>query len=94
MTNLPEGFRIERIERGRIIEFAVFEDGGPTWESGSPRSLLEVHLRQNEGEERFGGPAEPEIGWPSTSDKRPELARALAVALTLAADEVERKEES
>lgn len=52
-----------------------------------PRATLTVDLWFPEpGAERYGLPYnEPEISWPSTSDKRPALAIALAAALTLAA---------
>jgi hypothetical protein len=50
-----------------------------------PRSSVDVELIILK--ERYGKPCEPEISWPSTSDKRPALAKALAVMLLLAAEE-------
>lgn len=88
---LPEGFRIERSDDNHYgrITFAIFEDG-VTWpKSNQPRSVLDVTVFTNAEEDRFGGPAEPEVSWPSTSDKRPALARALAIALVMAANAVE-----
>lgn len=38
---------------------------------------------------QFGGPRDPQVSWPSTSDKRPRLARALALAMLYAAEEAE-----
>jgi hypothetical protein len=91
---LPVDWYVERYERDngyddeQFITFNVFQEGGSFWtESGEPRPELAVELTI--GGVRFGQPRGPEVSWPSTSDKRPELARALAAALQMAADEAE-----
>lgn len=85
---IPQGFRIERHDRRSHTEFAVYEDGGPTWEDGSPRPVIDVELWPADDE--LGFRSEPQISWPSTSDKRPALALALAAALVMAAEESQR----
>jgi hypothetical protein len=87
---IPAGFRIERVEKGnsigdKIITFSAYEPGVTFWKSEVPRSSVDVELIILK--ERYGKPCEPEISWPSTSDKRPALAKALAVMLLLAAEE-------
>lgn len=85
---LPEGFRIERHEgSGRIVTFSVFEVDGPTWTDGSPRSSIDVELWP--ADIAYGAPRGPRLSWPSTSDKRPVLAQALAAALVMAAEEAQ-----
>lgn len=89
---MSDKFRIERsVSRDEErVTFAVYEnEGGGKFEDGSPRAALDVTLWRAH-DDAFGGPRETEISWPSTSDKRPALARALAEALVLAADEAER----
>jgi hypothetical protein len=85
---LPMGFTIGRTERSDDhVVFDIFEDGVVWPETGTPRSILDVDVTNWE---RYGGRANPEVSWPSTSDQRPELALALAAALTLAAEEADR----
>jgi hypothetical protein len=90
-VELPDGWRVERRDHGTHFELLLFEEGGVTWpKDGSPRSALSVDVWPPDkcgGRERA-----PRIGWPSTSDKRPELAVALAYALGLAAWYVDRLE--
>jgi hypothetical protein len=81
-TNLPKGFRIERRDESHAVVFEIFEDGGPTWPSGDPRGLLDVIMYKPS----FGRET-PEVSWPSTSDKRPVLAFAVAAAIAMAAEE-------
>lgn len=84
----PEGWRIERVEHRTHATYEVYEDGGSTWGSGEPRPELEVTLWFADPD--VTGPfgrREPEVSWPSTSDRRPALAVALAAALTAAAEE-------
>lgn len=95
-----DGYYIRKSEHpvahGGFTTFEVFEnkeDGNPlrTWKTGEPRNSIAVdvyHPRVKHGET-----ARSEVSWPSTSDKRPELARALAHALQLAADEADRLDE-
>ena len=75
---------IKRMDHGSYVEFEIHE--GQTYkDSDVPRATLEVTVWLPRL--MFGGKmGGPEISWPSTSDKRPVLARALAVALTHAAD--------
>jgi hypothetical protein len=87
---IPAGFRIERVEKGnslgdKFITFSAYEPGVTYWNSEVPRSSIDVELAIVK--ERYGKPRGPEISWPSTSDKRPALAKALAVMLLLAAEE-------
>lgn len=87
---LPEGWWIERKEDTDYdppgpTRFEIFEPDGPTWKDGTPRESLTVELYP--ARQRFGQLYGPEVSWPGTSDKRPELALALAVALTMAAEE-------
>jgi hypothetical protein len=90
---LPVGWYVERYETvsdyddGRRIQFRVFQEGGTTWEDGTPRPEIDVDM--NIGGIRYGSSAPPEVSWPSTSDRRPDLARALAAALMMAAEEAE-----
>lgn len=84
---LPAGFHIEREDRGVLVEFHIYEDGGPTWVTGAPRPLVSVQYWRPDD---VGRDKEPRVSWPSTSDKRPDLAFALAIALALAADEAQR----
>jgi hypothetical protein len=88
---IPAGFRIERVEStsgfgDRFIKFSAYEPGVTYKNSEVPRSSIDVELTIVM--ERYGKSGEPEISWPSTSDKRPALAKALAVMLLLAAEEV------
>lgn len=92
---LPHGWRIDRPEPPEHspylpVHFDIYEPDGPTWADGEPRPTLTVELQT--GHERYSAPAPPEVSWPSTSDRRPALARALAVALTMAANEAEGEE--
>lgn len=75
---------IKQMDHGSYVEFEIHE--GNTWkDSDVPRSTLDVTVWKPRSS--YGGKmAGCEISWPSTSDKRPVLARALAVALELAAD--------
>jgi hypothetical protein len=90
LPTIPAGFRIERVERttanGTFIFFSAYEPGVCFPKSQVPYPSLEVTVTLDQ--ERYGAPCEPEISWPSTSDKRPALAKALAVMLLLAAEEV------
>lgn len=80
---LPDGFRIERVEpRHGPVEFQVYEEGGPTWKDGSPRDVVTVEVWPG-----WDGVRPKTVSWPSTSDKRPVLAMALACALAMAAEE-------
>lgn len=73
------GWTIRRTYRDSFVEFAVYE-------GDNERPALKVELWL--ADDSFGGIARgPEISWPSTSDKRPSLALALAAALTKAAEE-------
>lgn len=56
--------------------------------SDEPRPTLTVTLSFPEPGHPYRD--QPEVSWPSTSDKRPALARALAVALEMAAERAER----
>lgn len=83
MEDLPKGFSIVRVNRDRAIKYSLLEDG-IKWPSGEPRSTLTVSLSLPEP---LLGLAGYDLSWPSTSDHRPDLARALAAALRMAADE-------
>jgi hypothetical protein len=75
---IPEGWSILASRHESHTEFDLFERGGATWpRTGEPYAALTVTVYHRET---------PTVSWPSTSDKRPVLARALAVALRLAAD--------
>lgn len=89
MTAIPlsDGFRIERSEERTQVRFTIFEDGGPTWPDGSPRGGLDVTVYKPDVIRKTA-----EVSCPSTSDKRPALARALAVALLLAGGEADQME--
>ncbi len=83
---------VQRHKYGGRTAFAIYEfdpqNGEPlyTWkENGQHRSSLEVEV--SHPRHRYGGTGHAEVSWPSTSDKRPALARALSEALRLAADE-------
>jgi hypothetical protein len=82
---IPAGWSILRTIHETHTEFNLFERGGSTWpQTGEPRAALTVTVYHfNIARERA------EVSWPSTSDKRPVLARCLAVALTLAAEYAE-----
>jgi hypothetical protein len=82
---LPSGWYIERSETDHRVNFAIFEEGGETWrETGDPRSALDIEVYKPSD---FRESAE--VSWPSTSDKRPALAHAVAVAIGLAAEEAD-----
>jgi hypothetical protein len=83
--NLPDGWTIERKETRGCVEFKIYEPNGPTWDSGAPRDSLTVTLWLPEPDGFV--PTGPQVGWPSTSDKRPVLAQAVAVAIAMAAEE-------
>lgn len=84
--DIPAGWSILRTIHETHTEFDLFERGGATWkETGEPRAALTVTVYH------FNIATHPaEVSWPSTSDKRPVLARTLAVALKLAAEYAER----
>lgn len=84
IAGLP-GWYIERTDQHAYIEFAVYQTGGAKWGDGTPRDEVKVELWL--AEERYGVMGDPQVSWPSTSDKRPDLALALAAALTMAANE-------
>lgn len=80
---------------GRSV-FSVFEfkpSGASlyTYPDGAPRASIEVEVYHPCV--KFGSLWSSEVSWPSTSDRRPALARALAVALDLAAEEAARLDE-
>jgi hypothetical protein len=81
----PTGWYIERSETDHRVTFAIFEEGGATWKDGSPRSALDVEVLKDNDLRGFAG-----VGWPSTSDKRPALARVVGIAIGLAAEEADR----
>jgi hypothetical protein len=64
--------------------FAVYEPG-QTWEDGSPRAKLEVTV-QHPSDSALNA---AEVGWSSTTNNRPGLARGFADALLVAADYAE-----
>jgi hypothetical protein len=77
---LPTGWTIKRTaHRDGDVDFDIYEPGGPTWTDGSPRPTLGVAV-YSPG--RASGGRRP--------DKRPDVARALAVALTRAAREADQ----
>lgn len=86
---LPAGWYVERTVRDYddewFVRFAIFEEGGAEWPTGEPRSALDVEMWL--GGVQYGRPALPRVSWPSTSDKRPVLALALAATLRMAAEE-------
>lgn len=82
---LPSGWYIEREDHDTQIVLSIFEEGGATWkQTGDPRSALDVTVYKP-------GPfrEEAEVTWPSTSDNRPILAHAVAVAISIAAEEAD-----
>lgn len=89
---LPEPWRLVRrvddaSHRDRI-RFEAHE--GETWpetDPPRPRESIDVQVWHPFSAERTW-----EVSWPSTSDKRPALARALAYLLLDAADEAERRD--
>lgn len=90
-VDFPEGFYVERIEKtnslgDKRITFGAYEPGVTYPNSEVPMASISVELVIDK--ERYGAPCGPEISWPSTSDKRPVLAQALAVLLVMAAQEV------
>lgn len=96
---MPDGWWLERDEALRgdgsvsRVKYEIYEDGGPVWkESGEPRPALDVEVWPPET--RFGELAPAKVSWPGTSDKRPVLARALAEALRLAAEEALKLDEA
>jgi len=81
---LPAGFSVERVvdeDRPWLVDYEVHE--GYTYPDGRPVPELTVKVRVDDPHW-----PEPEVSWETTSDTRPELARALAVALSMAVDEV------
>lgn len=81
---VPTGWSILRSIHETHAEFDLFERNGATWQDGTPRAALTVtvyHATKTRGANQ--------VSWPSTSDKRPVLARCLAVALLLAAEYAE-----
>lgn len=88
-----------RLGRGGFTRFEVFEyekDGSPlyTWEpSGQPRASIDVEVWHPENSLR-GKKRGAYVSWPSTSDKRPALARALSEALARAAEYADRLDEA
>lgn len=78
-----EQFKIVRSESRTRVTYSIFEEG-VTWESGEPRSVLDVEVMlPYDGLEPAG------VSWPSTSDKRPSLAKYVAQAIGFAAAEAE-----
>ena len=78
--------RIKRVESESCIDFEIHE--GAVWEkTGRPRETLKVTIFKPSPWNQ-GDPVG--VNWPSTTDRRPELARALARALRRAADEADR----
>lgn len=82
---LPAGWWVGREDMPYVSKFHLYEDGGATWESGRPRSVLTVSVFPT----ALGHEQQPKVSWPSTSDQRPVLARALAAVLVLAAEAAE-----
>lgn len=68
----------------RLTKLTAVEDGAPCYEDSDtpkPAFIVDVSFPNPQ----LGLRSEAAISWPSTSDKRPALARALARALELAA---------
>lgn len=70
--------------RVHAVLFSVMEEGVTWQDSDRLRPLITVEVWPPRP--GFGNPS-PEVTWPSTSDKRPQLALMAAAALTLAAAE-------
>jgi hypothetical protein len=70
---------VSRVDRDVKIEFVVCENG-------SAVIAAEVWPPS----ERYGGLAPAEVSWPSTSDKRAEMAQHFALAVQMASDEALR----
>lgn len=81
-----EQFKIVRSESGTRVTYSIFEEG-VTWESGEPRSVLDVEVMLPY--DAFNGLEPAGVSWPSTSDKRPSLAKYVAQAIGFAAAEAE-----
>lgn len=75
---------IRRVEDDDRFVFEIHE--GRTWSDGRPRSEVDVAVTRPS---RLGGDTAG-VAWPSTSDRRPEMARAVAEAMLMAAREADR----
>jgi hypothetical protein len=87
-THTYPGFEIIERDREHLVSLDVLE---PSLEAvvqavGQPSLTVEVY----KPDIRYGELAGSEISWPSTSDKRPALAYALADTLLLAVKIAER----
>src|SRR5262249_43899469 len=81
---LPAGFSVGRVvDEDRPWLVGHWGPEGSTYPDGRPFPELTVKVRVDDPHW-----PEPEVSWETTSDTRPELARALAVALSMAVDEV------
>jgi len=78
---LPVGFRVERVgdRADGWVRYEVYEDGA--W--GGWVLAVDAWWSGDRGVW-----PRPQVGWVTASDTRPEVARALAVALLMASDEV------
>jgi len=98
---LPDGWWIERLDRYdsinpeqlSVTKFEVYEPNGPTWpETGEPRESIRVEIFWAYEDTEASYRRTTDVSWPSTGDKRPVLARALAATLVIAAEAAEGEE--